>query len=92
MKALTEIMPETIGNLINNIKKETAALDFLYRDALFSMGNKRILRKRGSDRIIEKIKEMLGLKMGTEEAREETKGDAYKEALRKARKVMDELD
>ena len=56
------------------------------------MGNERILRKRGSDGIIEKIKEILGLKKGTEEAREETKGEAYEEALRKARKVMDELD
>ena len=34
MNALTEIMPKAIGNLVNNIKKETAVLDFLYRDAL----------------------------------------------------------
>jgi len=34
MKVLTEIMSKTIGNLVNNIKKETAVLDFLYRDTL----------------------------------------------------------
>jgi hypothetical protein len=92
MKVLTEIVPKTIENIVNNIKKETKVMDFLYRDTLFSMDNERILRKRGSDGIIEKIKEILGLKKGTEEAREETKGEAYEEALRKARKVMDELD
>ena len=34
MKVPTEIMSKTIGNLVNNIKKETAVLDFLYRDTL----------------------------------------------------------
>ena len=34
MKSPTEIMPKAIGNLVNNIKKETAVLDFLYRDTL----------------------------------------------------------
>ena len=96
MKVLAEIMPKTVGNLANSIKKETALLDFLYRDTLLSTGNKKVLRKRGSDRIKEEIKEILGLKMETEEAREETeeelRGDAYEESLRKAKKVMDELD
>ena len=76
-------------------KNETAVLDFSYRDTLFSMGNKRIFRKKEGDRIIEKIKEILGLKMETkgagDETEEESKGDAYKEALRKARKVLDKL-
>ena len=96
MKVLAEIMPKTIGNLANNVKKETALLDFLYRDTLLSTGNKKVLRKRGSDRIKEEIKEILGLNVGTKESREETeeelRGDAYEEALRKAKKVMDELD
>ena len=34
MKASSQIMPKAIGNLVNNIKKETAVLDFLYRDTL----------------------------------------------------------